>query len=199
MSRDQSTEQNILGAAEKIFLRSGIDGARMQAIADEAKINKAMLHYYFKSKDALFEKVFEEKAKLFFPEIEDILKEDISFLSKVEHFIDTYSKTMVNAPYIPLFVISTINKPGKEDFIQKLPIQFQQHLMRSYFQDLEKGVVRKLNPLQFFLSLMGMCIFPFLGKPFLTNVFGLASDEFVQFIEQRKTELKSYVRLILEP
>ena len=84
MSKDQTTEQNILNAAEKVFISTGYDGARMQAIANEANINKAMLHYYFKSKDMLFEKVFDEKAKCFFPQILEIAEGELDFIEKIE-------------------------------------------------------------------------------------------------------------------
>ena len=66
---DATAEQRILAAAKKIFLSKGLDGARMQDIADEAGINKAMLHYYFRSKDKLFEMIFEDIARHFMPRI----------------------------------------------------------------------------------------------------------------------------------
>ncbi|HEX2898201.1 MAG TPA: helix-turn-helix domain-containing protein, partial [Bacteroidia bacterium] len=58
VSEKENTEFRILEAARHIFQQKGFDGARMQEIADTAQINKGLLHYYFKSKDALFHKVF---------------------------------------------------------------------------------------------------------------------------------------------
>ena len=66
---ETGTEQRILEAAQQVFTRDGFDGARMQEIAETAGINKALLHYYFRSKKRLFEKVLEEKMRAFLPEI----------------------------------------------------------------------------------------------------------------------------------
>ena len=55
---DNTTEQKILEAAQEVFHEKGYDGARMQEIADKASINKGLLHYYFKTKDSLFEAIF---------------------------------------------------------------------------------------------------------------------------------------------
>ena len=81
--QELSTEKTILEAAKKVFLDKGFDGARMQEIADEAGINKALLHYYFRSKDKLFDAIFEEAFKQFLPNISDIMVSDISIEEKV--------------------------------------------------------------------------------------------------------------------
>lgn len=198
MGKDQSTEQTILDAAERVFTSTGYDGARMQAIADEANINKAMLHYYFKSKDLLFEKVFDEKAKYFFPVILEIADGELDFVEKVESFIDSYISQMLINPFIPLFVINTINKADKKDFIAKLPMDIMPKLVMSYYQDQALGKVKELNPVQFIFSLIGMCVFPFLAKPMLNQAFSFAGNDFADLMEQRKTELKQYINAILK-
>ena len=67
MQRDVSTEQKIREAARKVFQAKGMHGARMQDIADTAGINKALLHYYFRSKDQLFEAIFKEALQQLIP------------------------------------------------------------------------------------------------------------------------------------
>src|SRR2546425_901472 len=81
--KEETTENKILQAAKKVFITKGLDGARMQDIADEAGINKALLHYYFRSKDKLFEVIFMEAATSLFPKIVSILDEDISLFDKL--------------------------------------------------------------------------------------------------------------------
>lgn len=192
-----NTEQKILAAAEEVFLQEGFSGARMQLIADKAAINKAMLHYYFRSKDALFEKVFDENSKKFFPEMIEILDTDLPFSEKVESFIDRYIDMLLAKPFLPLFVMNTINQKGKDDFIQKLPLELPQKLMSSYFVDQSKGLVREINPMQFMLSIMGMCVFPFLAKPMISKAFNMVDEDFKALMQQRKLELKTYIKLIL--
>ncbi|WP_428657493.1 TetR/AcrR family transcriptional regulator [Runella sp.] len=194
-----STEEKILKAAEEVFMRDGYDGSRMQDIADVAGINKALLHYYFRSKDKLFEKIFDAKIQVFFPRLEQAFYQDLPFMEKVEFFIEQYIGLLRNNPYLPLFVLNTINKRDNSDFIKKVPAELSQRLIMSYNADFQQGKLRAINPLQFVISVMGMCIFPFLGRPVLQNMFKADSNAFDKLMEQRIEELKVYIRLILTP
>ena len=200
MSKDESTEEKILVAAEESFISEGFEGARMQSIANKAGINKAMLHYYFRSKDLLFEKIFDLKVKYFFPEISEIFKQEKPFEEQIEDFIERYIKFINQYPFIPFFIIRTINSPGKMAFIEKLPFkkQLAEMVFESYAKDKALGRVRDLDPMQFFLSVLGMCIFPFIGRPILEFAFGMEKEKFSDMMIQRIPELKLYVRTILK-
>jgi TetR/AcrR family transcriptional regulator len=195
-----TTEEKIIIAAEEIFIEHGFDGARMQAIADKAEINKAMLHYYFRSKEMLFEKIFEEKVKGLFPHIGEQMKLKESFMDKICFFIEQYYGILVKYPYLPLFVISTLNKKENKKFVNKLPFSFfKDFFFESFFNDLAAGKIRQVNPFQFALSLMGLCVFPFLAKPALKEISGMDDEQFNILMQQRVEELQSYVKLILTP
>jgi len=194
-----TTEEKILKAAESIFLRDGYDGSRMQDIADEAGINKALLHYYFRSKDKLFEHVFDLKIGAFFPKADGIFDLEVSFIEKIGLLIEGYINLLRQNPYIPLFVLNTVNSKEKGDFIKKMPVGLMQKLALNYFVELQKGKVRSINPVQFIMSLMGMCVFPFLARPILLNAFDADHKAFDALMEQRIEELKLYIRLILTP
>ena len=196
---DLTTEEKILKAAEAIFLRDGYDGSRMQDIADEAGINKALLHYYFRSKDKLFEHVFDLKIGTFFPKADGVFDLDIDFTDKIGLIIEGYINLLRENPYLPLFVLNTVNNPEKSDFIKKLPIGLMQKIALNYFVVLQKGKVRSINPMQFVMSIMGMCVFPFLAQPILMDAFGADKKAFDVLMEQRIEELKLYVKLILTP
>ena len=99
-----NTEEKIIAAAEQVFIEQGYDGARMQTIADRAEINKAMLHYYFRSKDMLFEKIFVEKVKVLFPAMGEQMKSYEGFTDKVCFFIEQYYETLTKYPFMPFFV-----------------------------------------------------------------------------------------------
>ena len=194
-----STEEKILKAAEEVFMRDGYDGSRMQDIADVAGINKALLHYYFRSKDKLFEKVFDSKIQSFFPRVDEVFEQDLPFIDKIHFFIEGYINLLRKNPYLPLFVLNTINNKDKSDFFKKLPIGLGLKVAHSYQIDFQKGKVRELNPAQFLVSILGMCVFPFLAKPILSEMFKADSDAFDKLMEQRIQELKLYVKLILTP
>jgi TetR/AcrR family transcriptional regulator len=195
-----TTEEKIIAAAEEVFIEQGYDGARMQQIADKAEINKAMLHYYFRSKDLLFEKIFEEKVKTIFPQMGEQLKDIESFTERVCCFIEHYYSVLVRYPYLPLFVISTFNKKENTRFIHKLPSAFvKDFFFESFFQDLYSGKIREVNPLQFAQSVLGMCVFPFLARPAMKELVGMKEEEFLLLMQQRVPEIQNYVRLILKP
>lgn len=194
-----TTEEKILAAAEVIFLRDGYSGSRMQDIADLAGMNKALLHYYFRSKDKLFEYIFDKKISLMFPKMEELFDENASFIEVLSGFIENYIKLLMANPFLPLFVITTINKSDREDFLEKLPIFLKRRLMEFYQRDLALEKVRKHHPAQLIISVFGMCVFPFMAKPMLKKMSNMNDEQFQEFMEKRIPEVQKYIRLILEP
>lgn len=196
---NKNTEQKILQAAEQIFLVGGYDGARMQEIADKAGINKAMLHYYFRSKDKLFERVFDEKIKDFFPKIDEQLESLPTFLDKLDMLLESYIGLMVQNPYIPFFVMNTVNKVESEEFIKKLPLGLMQKLFMGYQKALAKKEIREVDIFQFMISILSMCAFPFVARPIMAYLNPRVKDDLENLMQERITELKKYIRYILLP
>jgi TetR/AcrR family transcriptional regulator len=100
------TKTRILDAADDIFVRRGIDGARMQEIADQAGVNKALLHYHFRSKADLARAVWLRIASSFVPGIFQMLGSDISLDEKIDRFVDAYHTRLAKHPYLLGYVIS---------------------------------------------------------------------------------------------
>jgi TetR/AcrR family transcriptional regulator len=200
VSAEESTEEKILLAAEESFISEGFEGARMQSIANAAGINKAMLHYYFRSKEMLFEKVFDLKVKYFFPEISELFKQDMPFVEQMEEFVERYITFINQYPFIPFFIIRTIHSPSKVAFIKKLPFKknMAELIFKSYTKDKELGRVKDVDIIQFTLSVLGMCIFPFISRPVLGFALGIEKEKFSELMIQRIPELKMYIRTILQ-
>lgn len=200
MERDNlATEQKIIAAAEEVFLRDGYSGARMQSIADLAGINKALLHYYFRSKDKLFEKIFEEKVSQIFPFMEELFDIENSFEDLIKAFIERYINMISTNPFVPLFVMTTLSKADNQHFLEKMPFHVLKNLMRAYMTDLQAGKVRDLNPFQFIISIFGMCAMPFMAKPLIMRFLNSSKDDFNELMQQRIKELHKYVELIIRP
>src|SRR6476660_2348313 len=108
--KDKGAEERILAAARKVFVKKGMAGARMQDIADEAGINKALLHYYFRSKEKLFEVIFQEVAAELLPRINQVLEADLPLFEKIEKFCSAYIEKIMQNPFLPLFFIDEANK-----------------------------------------------------------------------------------------
>ncbi len=104
-----NTEDRILEAAKEVFIAKGFDGARMQEIADTAEINKALLHYYFRNKDKLFEAVFEETLLQIGPMVLSFVNEPIPLEVKIWKFVDDYIEIIRNNPKLPLFILNEIH------------------------------------------------------------------------------------------
>ena len=193
--KDDTTEQRILAAAKEIFLLKGLDGARMQDIADEAGINKAMLHYYFRSKDKLFETIFEEVATHFLPRITEIFESDKSLFRKIEAFCEVYIDQVKQMPYLPFFVLYEANKQP-EILVKKMfgakkpPVQL---FVKQVEEEIKKGIIKPIHPLQLFLNMLSMCIFPFMAKPMFEQAVGISKKQFDAMIDERKKLVPEFI------
>lgn len=189
-------EEKILLAARKVFTTKGMDGARMQDIADEAGINKALLHYYFRDKDKLFELVFLDEAQKFFPKINTIFQSQLPLFEKIEQFVNEYIDEMLENPYLPWFVMNEINR-DPEQFMYKIwgkenlpnPGKFLEQIEK----EVKKGMIKKISPLHLLLNILSMTIFPFIAKPMITRNLQLDEMQFRQIMEQRRKEVPKFI------
>ena len=195
ISKDSNTEQRILEAARKVFIQKGMAGARMQDIADEAGINKAMLHYYFRTKDKLFEMIFREAMAGFIPWANKIFDSDLPLFQKIESFTSEYIELLIKNPYIPLFVLNEVNRQP-EIFIKKMwngkhPTPGK--LLQQIEAATREGKIRPVHPQQLVINMISMCIFPFVGRPMIQLVMKLSDNQFRQLMEQRKKEIATFI------
>ena len=195
LRKEQNTEEKILEAAKKVFLKEGMAGARMQDIADEAGINKAMLHYYFRSKEKLFEKIFTELSQHFFPRLVKIFESDEPLFRKIESFVAEYIDQMRRTPYLPIFVLNEVNRQP-ETFIKKM-MGNRTPPVKKFIDDVQaevrNGVIKPLNPLQLLLNIISLCVFPFVARPMFQLVTNIDKAMFDKILEQRKGEVSKFI------
>ena len=160
----QDTEAQILDAAKDIFQKKGMDGARMQEIADEAGINKAMLHYYYRSKQLLFEAVFSNAFSLLAPELNKVLNDDSSIEDKVKNFTSNYISFISKHPYLPNFIIHELNRNPKffEKIQKNAAFQSLEKFNRQGEAEVEKGILKPIDFAKYF---------PFCCNPFNKGLF----------------------------
>ena len=208
-SPDRETEQKILDAAKSVFVRRGTAGARMAEIAEEAGVNQALLHYYFRSKERLSAAVFEQIASRVFPALTQTLGADISLDDKIDRLVAVYLDSLSRHPFLPGYLLSELHHHPERlpQLLAKaigaepggvLPSLFQQ-LGRQINERVAAGTMRPIAPEQFAINLISLCIFPFAARPMLRLVFGMDDGAFAHFIEQRKTELPAFFRNALRP
>ena len=187
--KDLPAEERILDAAKKVFLEKGMAGARMQDIANEAGINKALLHYYYRDKEKLFELVFLSESQKFFPKINRIFESDETLEKKFHEFVEEYVNELRLNPYLPWFVLNEINR-DPDGFLLKIMTGENRPRPMKFLQQIEKeiklGNIRKVDPRHILLNLLSMTLFPFIAQPMVSRILGMGNKEFEQLMEERK-------------
>jgi len=192
---NQTTEGQILEAARIVFVEKGFSGTTMQEIADKAGINKALLHYYFRTKERLFEGIFQEALTLFIPKLEDIFYSEIPFSERIEKFVDVYITLLSDNPMIPSFIIHEINR--KPDRIVEMFIDSgikPQRLINILDDGIKSITDQKVNPYHFLVNLFSMIIFPFISRPILENTILIDyQGDFDSFLDERKKQIPQLI------
>ncbi len=193
---EQTTEEKILEAASEVFTEKGFSGTRTRDIAEKAGINLALLNYYFRSKEKLFEQVMKIKVVLLFGKIFPILSnEKTSLEEKIDLASEKYFEILSKNPNLPLFVISEIQK--KNSNISKI-IPINKIFENSIIFNQIKEKRPEINPLHYLVNFLAMTIFPFLAKP-VFNAFELTNEaEYHQFISERRKLVPIWIKQLLE-
>jgi AcrR family transcriptional regulator len=195
MNYNKDTSEKILDTAFDEFGEKGFNGARMQAIADKAGINKSLLHYYYKSKDALFELIIKKAFNLLLPKVMSVFKADDDIFTIIEKFVDLYITLIQKHPQIPGFVIHEIsNKPERLiKLIENSKINIDK-IKERLTQEMENGTIIKMAPEQLVVNIISLTIFPFIAKPLVTYLaFNGDKNSYDDFINDRKKEVAKFV------
>jgi AcrR family transcriptional regulator len=207
--RDGDTEQRILDAAHTIFVRRGTAGARMQEIAAEARVNQALLHYYFRTKEHLARAAFERAAIELMPAVIRLIASDAELEDKVVRIVDLYLDRLTRAPYLPGYVISEVTHHPERvrQLIGTLSGLAPEDIRSRVFGALQaqidarvaRGAMQPIAPQTFMVNLMSLCIFPFAAAPMLKAVTGMDDAAFAAFIDNRRRELPAFFLGALRP
>ncbi len=193
--KTQDTEGQILDAAQEVFQKKGMDGARMQEIADQAGINKAMLHYYYRSKQLLFEAVFSKAFALLAPQMNKILNDDSSIEEKVKNFTHNYISFISKHPYLPNFIIQEMNR--NPNFFEKLQQNTAFPTLEKFNKqvglEVEQGILKPTDGKQLFVHILSLNIFPFVATPLIKALLGVDETGFNDLIEERKTAVSNFI------
>ncbi len=194
-TKDISAEEKILTAAEHIFENKGLSGARMQEIADEAKINKSLLHYYYRSKQLLFEAVFKKAFNKLAPQINVVLSSDQSICDKIINFSNNYTSFMLKHPYLPNFILQELNR--NPDFVKELISVDNFPNIKKFKVQIEKaiseGKIRQIKAEQLFINILALNIFPFIAAPLIKGFVDASDKEYKTILEKRKTEVADFI------
>ncbi len=191
-----NTEAKIIEAAKDVFVLKGHDGARMQHIADKAGINKALLHYYFRSKDKLFDRVFSDVFSEVVTGISNVLETADTLEDLLEKFVGTYIDLLKAKPYLPDFVLHelTRNPSGIVHLINTKGVN-KMRLIEILSKEGSRTDIREFDPIQVIVNVIALSVFPFVAQPILTGfIFDGNKDSFNEFIDERKEHIVNFVK-----
>jgi len=188
MVKSENTESKILAAARKVFMKKGLNGARMQEIADEAGINKALLHYYFRSKDKLFYAIFQEAFSILIPYVSDIFNSDQPLHTKLSRLAEKYTEILETSPYLPMFVLSEIQQ-NPDRIAQTINIHEFVNIQKLADQIRSEYKIELLDPglvVHVFVNFLSNLIFPIIARPIIQFNLKMKGNEFHEFLAERK-------------
>jgi TetR/AcrR family transcriptional regulator len=193
--KDLGTESRILVAALATFARKGKDGARTQEIADAAGINKAMLHYYFRSKDRLYEAVFAYVFGRLSDTVGPGLRQATDFHSALDSFVEGYLRFVAENLDVMRFLVNE-NLSGGERLGMQIRSTLESDeptvprlMFRHIAEAVRRGEIRPVDPLQVLLSLLSECIFPFILLPTLGQIRPEITVDRAAFLSERRVHV----------
>jgi len=193
---DKQTEEKIFEAATDVFVEKGMDGTRMQHIADRAGINKSLLHYYYRTKDRLFEAVFEKIADQMFRKFAPVFDENLSLEEKIRFFYREHIEFLKKNPRLPAFILNEINRNPERvrKLLRNIDIEkFWNTLENQHKDELKKyNIDRKKIP-QLMTSIASLSVFPFAARGIFEAIFEKTGTSFNDYLEERKEYVAEFV------
>lgn len=198
---DPSTEEKIKNAARKVFTQKGYSGTKTRDIAEEAGINLALLNYYFRSKEKLFDIIMLESFQEFMRSMISVFNDEKTSLEKkIESMVSNYIDLLIKQPDIPLFILSELrNNPN--EIIKKMSLD--NNLMKSFFmkqiqQAIKEGKISDISPVHFFMNMMSLTVFPFVASPMLKNLGDLQQKDFDKLMLERKKLIPRWIKATMK-
>jgi len=196
---DTTTEEKLKEAARRVFTQKGYAATKVRDIAAEANINLALVNYYFRSKEKLFELIMTETIQKLFEKIRPIIYDETTTIAaKMESIVDHYLELLIENPDFPLFIVNELMSGSK-----RLPIMtdngkmfFKSHFVKQLTALHTEGKI-KFHPVNVMMNMIGLIIFPFLARPLILRSGALGEAEFRAIVEERKKLIPLWLTQII--
>ncbi len=189
-------QRKIIESAKQNFLKKGYEGTSIRDISNDAGVNIAMVNYYFRSKENLFQQIFLEIYGELLKNAIEGNNENLSLREKIELLVSFILDNVSQSPKLPLFVLMEVNRDAETllnaeflDGIQTFMAFFQKQIQ----EEIDNGTIRKIEPMELFINIVSMCLFPFLGYPVLERVLGENQFDVAFFMNERKIAITDFV------
>lgn len=198
--KDLSAEEKIKEAAKKLFTKKGFAAVKTRDIAKEAGLNLALLNYYFRSKQKLFDIIMMENFRKFIQGISiNIFDDKATMEQTIEKIIAAYIDFLTENPDLPLFILNEIrgNPSSIVDIINKEVGPLRSHFFKQLSQKGKSGKMPAIDPFHFIANLIGLTIFPFVAKPILQRVTNVNDKKFKALMQERKKLVPIWIKAIM--
>ncbi|MGV8877543.1 MAG: TetR/AcrR family transcriptional regulator [Sphingobacteriaceae bacterium] len=178
-------EEHIKATAKEIFFFKGNLHATTQEIADAAAVNRSLINYYFRSRDHLFEIVYNEAVETMSSQLDSVIYAKVPFMEKLKLLMDVYMKEILKYPYKESFLITEIcckNVLLKEKRKSNALIAF----VKEVAQEMEKGTIKKADPVHFIINLFSLMAYPVIMAPLYRKLFDLDKENYQALLNERK-------------
>ena len=204
INKEQNMEEAILKTATRLFLEKGFKATSTTEIAKEVGCNQALVHYYYRTKDRLFEAIFKKKIKFFLGALLSIDNEELPYKEKLARKIESHFDAIRENPKLPLFFfneLSTNPKRLKEmrESLGELPQMALNQMESELNAEIEKGTIRKISIYDLLMSIVSLNIIGFLGEPIFKTITGLNDEQYQQLLDRRKKENVHIILNSLKP
>ena len=197
---DLSTEEKIKAAALKLFTKKGFAATRTRDISEEAGINLALLNYYYRSKERLFELVMTEILQNFFRGLTQIFNDEGTSLDeKVSIFVKSYTALLKQQPDLPLFIFHEL-RMNPQKLASKMGVNqvFKTFFFKQLGHEIERKKVARIHPLHYVINMIAMSVFPFIAAPLLKHIAGIDDKNFGSLIDERVTLVPKWMKVIMQ-
>ena len=200
MQNNMDQEQRIVAAAKELFIRKGFGQTSMSDIAEAAGITRPALHYYFRTKEKMFQAVFGGIIQTLVPEMEGILKDGSPAIEKLSRLADMYISIFLAEPSLPVFIVLEIQRDAGHLLETASSLDMGRHAacLVSYFRDeMEKGNIRQVPMYAIFYTFFGLLAYPFLTRNLAERVFFGPPDDFEAVIRSWKPYVMKQLETLL--
>lgn len=200
MTKNKNTERKIFEAATELFLEQGVDRTSVRDIAAKAGINLALMNYYFRSKENLFEAIFSMLIKKNTGNLVKVLNSELPLTEKITQYVIAFIDVLSANPLLASFVMSIIHRnPDTIIQIKNISNLYSTEAFRKQILDeAAKGTIREVDPAHFFVDMISMILFPFAIKSLIKDRNQFDETKFVAFINQRKEHVPQMLLSFLE-
>lgn len=196
-NQDIDTRERIKDAARQVFLKHGLEGARTQEIAELSDTNPALISYYFKGKEKLFDTILTETFTAFVARVEKIVNAvDTDFETKVHLLVDCFSDMILESPHLPMATLIKIRKKNRAilNYTNRMRVMLHRSEMAKQFQQrINKGVYKQAILAQVLMNLVSLTLFPALAAPVLSTMGDMKQDAFMLLIKDRRQYIADWV------